>query len=808
MTDYSLLNHAPDAIIVADASGKIVFANPRVEDVFGFTSDELLGRSVDDLIPPGARKAHTAHRAAFAAAPRARSMAEGRTLTALRKDGAEVPVEISLSPLKDADGRFTIAAVRDVSSRVLLQKEAELLHQMALTTATAQTYKDALADAIQAICNQTPWTFGVSFLLHRSGATLEPGAAWFPQRGPAEERAFAEIRSFFETLTFTEGQGLCGRVWATGQPEWVDDLSRDGSLSPAVAKAVKAHGIKAALGVPVGPEGNTVAVIVLMRTDAAPRDDRLVRLIVASAAQLASAFARRSAEHALLDAARLAQGIVENSRVPQLVLDADLRIELANPAFHQCFKTTPAETNRRNLFSITDGAWDIPVLKEVLLALLPRNTRYLDLKLEHEFPRVGLKHLILNVRRIYRDDEPTKHVLVSIEDRSVEAELEERVRHTDRLESVGRLAGGVAHDFNNMLMPILGYAELITAQLAADDPAREDLGQIVKAAERAAALTRQLLAFGGKQVLRPRPLDLNTILKGLEGFLSRAIGDNMELRLNLGHDLRKTRIDPSQVEQCVLNLVLNARDAMPGGGVIEIDTRNCELNDAYARAHEGATPGSFVCLAVRDSGAGLDATARAHLFEPFFSTKGGQGTGLGLASVYGIVRQMGGHIAMRSETGQGAEFTLHFPITDEEQDIGAPKQVAASDALATGSESILLVEDDEGVRSTVGRILLRGGYTVLSAATPREALELSRRHRGRIDLLISDVVLPGLSGPELTAQLLASRHELRVILMSGYSDEAITRHGSLGEGMEFMEKPFSVTALLNTVRQLLDRPVK
>jgi len=392
------------------------------------------------------------------------------------------------------------------------------------------------------------------------------------------------------------------------------------------------------------------------------------------------------------------------------------------------------------------------------------------------------------------------------EDASERWHLEEQLRRAQKMEAVGRLAGGVAHDFNNLLTIVMGYSDLLLERFGATDAMRAYVEEIKKAGQRAASLTRQLLAFGRRQVLAPQVLDLNAVVTNVDKMLRRLIGANIELSAVLEPELGRVKADPGQIEQVILNLVLNARDAMPQGGQLTLETANVELNEGYARSHESVLPGRYVMLAVSDSGMGMDAETQAHIFEPFFTTKKeGKGTGLGLATVYGIVKQSGGHIWLYSEPNQGTAFKIYLPTVPQ----AVRKAVGAAPerrSLRRGSETILLVEDEEGVRDLAGRILELKGYKVIMASNPTEAAQAFERHEGPIHLLLTDVVMPTMSGRQLAEHLALLRPELKVLYMSGYTDNAIVPHGILEEGVQFLQKPFTPDSLIHKVREALDAP--
>ena len=383
--------------------------------------------------------------------------------------------------------------------------------------------------------------------------------------------------------------------------------------------------------------------------------------------------------------------------------------------------------------------------------------------------------------------------------------VEERMMHAEKIESVGRLAGGIAHDFNNLLTAILGYAELLLGSRSADDPDRSDLEEIQKAGKRAAALTQKLLAFSSKQVLMPKDVDLNLAVGGLQSMLARLIREDIVLTCQLAPAPAIVRIDPTQLEQAILNLVLNARDALPTGGRISLEVALVSLPRVELPPDQVSAPGDYVRLRVIDNGVGIPPAARAHLFEPFFTTKEvGKGIGLGLASVYGIVRQSNGSITVDSDPGAGSVFTMHFPAVAPAVKVEVAPPVVVEGVH--GGETILLVEDEDCVRVIIGAVLRRQGYHVLEASTSQAACEVFRQHAG-IDLLLSDVVMPHMSGPELAQRLIGLRPDLCVLFISGYTAMLMPLVGG-NPNIGFLEKPFQASVLTDRVRQLLAGPAR
>lgn len=381
-------------------------------------------------------------------------------------------------------------------------------------------------------------------------------------------------------------------------------------------------------------------------------------------------------------------------------------------------------------------------------------------------------------------------------------QLEDQLRQAQKMEAVGMLAGGVAHDFNNLLTIITGYSQLVLNSLRVDDPNRYSVEQILKAAERAAGLTQQLLAYSRRQVLQPKVLDINRLVSSLTTMLQRLIGEDVDLRLVLRPDVGRIHADAGQVEQVLMNLVVNARDAMPNGGMLTVETANVELDESYTNRHMEVKSGSYIMLAVSDNGAGMDEATSARLFEPFFTTKGaGKGTGLGLSTVFGIVKRCGGSLQVSSELGRGTSVKVFLPRIDQPLALDPEAQ---RKVVARGHETILLVEDDDMVRNLVRETLHRTGYTVVDANSPVEACRAADEFPGTIHLLITDVVMPKINGRELAGQLVRRRPGLKVLYMSGYTDSAIASMGGLQKEVAFLQKPFTPVGLVEKVREVLE----
>jgi PAS domain S-box-containing protein len=611
--------------------------------------------------------------------------------------------------------------------------------------------------------------------------------------------------TFGPPLVFPHGTGVSGRAVKDLAPVVTPDLLTDSriTLTPELrTRLEQAPSYRAVLAVPLLVKDSVIGALGVGAPKGRLFQDDEIRVTetLANHAALALENAR------LYDAARhtrdFLQSIAENSADAIVTTDGRGRITYFSRGAEDLFGWKADEILGRPVAEFYPGG------REEARSVMRRLEREGRIRnYETAFWAKDGRWVTVNTSvSILRDRTGgTVGTLGVMKDITERKQLEDQLRQSQKMEAIGRLAGGVAHDFNNLLMVIVGRADLLLDELAADHPLRRHVALIQKTSDRGAALVQQLLAFSRKQVLQPTVLDLNALVAKMEKLLRRLIGEHIELVTVLAPGTAHVQADRTQLEQAILNLVVNARDAMPSGGRLVLETAKVELDQTYVRWHRSARSGQHVMLSVSDTGVGMDAETQSRLFEPFFTTKPpGQGTGLGLATVYGIVKQSGGNIWVYSEPGQGATFKIYLPEAEEP---GTPGESSISRlAVPEGSETVLLVEDDEEVRGVAREMLEKKGYRVLEARHGAEALRTAQQHAGPLHLLVTDVVMPQLGGPDLVIQLKALRPETKVLYMSGHSEHLLMPDRLDRPGPEFLQKPFRAEALARKVREVLDRP--
>jgi len=610
---------------------------------------------------------------------------------------------------------------------------------------------------------------------------------------------------WISALDVPEGRGLSGRAIRENRPVVLRDILTDPDMRPW-RESVRTAQLRSGAAFPLSIGGRAVGVFSIAAREVGFFDEMEVKLLAELASDLSYALEkleqedrRREAEKALSAERDRLETVTRHAGVGLAVFSREHRTVWANQVMQEIFGD-PVGRTCNEIFGVRAGADSDCIITETFASGAQRLEREI-IGRSADGRRIWSQIIASPMR-----DAAGKvaSVLLAVVPTTERKLLEEQLRQAQKMEAVGRLAGGVAHDFNNLLTAIQGYAELLTEDIPSADKRHKDAREIVLAAQRAAALTRQLLAFSRRQVLAPQVIDINETVTGLADLLRRMVGEHIRLVLRLEPALGLVRVDPGQLEQVIVNLAVNARDAMPRGGTLTIATRNAARGADPGGDHPVSGSAADAMLEISDTGEGMDERTMNRIFEPFFTTKPkGKGTGLGLSTVFGIVKQSGGEIAVQSQPGQGATFRVQFPRCNKEK---SAKPAPESAAVPRGSETVLIAEDEAPVRALAERLLRRQGYQVLSAPDGVAALHAAQSHRGTLHLLVTDVVMPGLSGPDLAAQLSEQRPGLKVLFISAYAEEAILSRGALSLGAAFLPKPFSRAHLLRKVRETLDLP--
>jgi signal transduction histidine kinase/CheY-like chemotaxis protein len=606
------------------------------------------------------------------------------------------------------------------------------------------------------------------------------------------------------------GQGVLGTAIRTRRAFIIRDLAHDSRFG-VWRKSVEEEGLGSAIGVPLVVDNQVYGALAIYAKDSAAFEEAEVGLLEDMGANIAHGMAGLRVQRERDASSRIAADLLEHLRRAQKVA------QIGTWEMDPVTRKTRGSEESFAIYGMTPTAdWSIPI-DELKACALAEYRPLLEQRLSDFFagretydvefairrPSDGEIRFVHNRAELLREPDGRASLAVgTIQDITGRRQLEQQLLQAQKMESVGRLAGGVAHDFNNLLTVIHSYTNILMKSVGQEHPFYGDLREIQRAAHRAGELTRQLLAFSRKQVLQPRVMDLNQVVEAADRMLRRLIGEDIELVCIPGAGLGKVFADPGQIEQVLMNLAVNARDAMAHGGRLTIETSNIQLTADYAAVHRDVRPGPYVMLAVTDSGEGMDAETRSHIFEPFFTTKKERGTGLGLSTVYGIVRQSEGHIWVYSEVGRGSTFKVYLPFATGEESMSTPPPIEQLGGRAI--ETILVVEDDEQVRTVICRTLERAGYTVLSAADPPTAMSVARQYQGSLHLLLTDVVLPGITGPVLARELSALSPTTKIMFMSGYTDNAIVHQGLLERDVAFLQKPFTPQALAAKIREVLD----
>ena len=761
-----LIDTASEGIWIADARAHITYANQRLAEMLGYTVEEMIGRSAFEVLDDDTRAGMKVNWQR-----RLQGIEEQYDLRLIRKDGSALWVILSATPIRDEQGQVTgaLAMLTDITRRKQTEEEK------AQFAAQIEEQRQRLNNIVASV----------------------PGVVWEAWGEPdAATQRINFVSDYVETML-----GYSVEEWLSTPNFWLSIVHPDDRERTARSAAADFASGKSSNTLEfrwVAKDGRVLWVqsisAVITDHEGRPVGLRGVTIDISEG---------KRAEEAVKQAEEKYRSIFENAVEGIFQSTADGRFISVNPAMARILGY---ESPEELIAHRTDIGTQHYVDENSRAVLEPMLTAHgVAVGYECEVYRKDRSKIwtVENVRAIRDEGGAALYYEGSIEDITERKTLEEHVRQSQKLEAIGMLAGGIAHDFNNLLTVIGGYSDLTLARLREEDPLRSNISEVKKAAERAAGLTRQLLAFSRKQVLQPKVLDLNAVVSELEKLLRRLIGEDIGFRTALESSLGSVKADPGQIEQIIMNLAVNARDAMPRGGKLTIETQNVDLDEYYAKRHIAVIPGPYVMLAVSDTGTGIDQETQARIFDPFFTTKeAGKGTGLGLSTVYGIVKQSGGNIWVYSEVGRGTTFKVYLPRVDE----GAQeyKRGAETEGAIQGAETVLVAEDEEMVRKLACKVLEMTGYQVLEAANGSTALLICERHKEPIHLVITDVIMPEMSGRELADRLAQLRPEMKVLYMSGYTDNAIVHHGVLDEGASFIQKPFATHALARKVREVLD----
>ena len=777
-----LVECAPEAITILDTSHRVMRINSEFVRMFGFPTDEVLGKSLAELIVPPERTAESDW---------IQEAVENGQKVALetkrqRKDGTILDVSVSCVPVLVGEKQVGICALyRDIEEHKRAQALSSALYRIAERTSSASHLQGFYA-SIHNIVGELMNARNFYIALYDSATQLLSFPHFVDEQDPTP-------------VPRRLGRGLTEYVLRTGEPllatpEAFDDLHARGEVDLIGSPSLDW------MGVPLRAGNLTFGALVVQSYHEDVRfGERDKEILTFVSQQLASAIDHNRHEEALRHSEARYRSLVQSAVYGIYRASIDGRFLDVNPALIHMLGYDSGEAvlkldPQREVFLE-------PAAHAHLMQEFQRTGKLDSAEVRWKRKDGGAITVRLSGRSVAAADEGDPALEIIAEDVTERRALEDQFRQAQKMEAVGRLAGGVAHDFNNLLMVVSGYTEVLLEQLRKDDPLLAKVQAIQQAADRATTLTRQLLAFSRKQLLELKVVDVNAIVADMERLLRPLIGENIDLTTKLASNVGHTRADAGQLEQVIMNLVVNAKDAMPTGGRILIQTSEEEL-DAVRREHSLIQPGSYILLSVSDTGAGMDKETQSRIFEPFFTTKEkGKGTGLGLSTVYGIVKQTGGYIFAHSELGSGSTFRIYLPKVADPP--GQPGLVKHTQAPSGGSETVLLVEDEDSVRELVRETLQSKGYTVMEACDGINGMKVAETHDGKIDILITDVVMPGMSGRELAQRVSASRPTIKVLYLSGYTEDAIIHEGVLDPGTAFLQKPFTLQALARKVRDVL-----
>lgn len=786
----SLIANIPDVTWTADSAGRVVYASENVGVILGYSPSEVYSDDSfwEKIIHPEDRaRVMAAYQSLFETGARYDEQYRMR-----KNDGSWAWVYDRATSTYVKDGRrLTDGVLTDITER----KMSDLLRSITLYLKDTDSFGSAMGMVIEKVRELTGWSYGEAWIPKPDGSYMEHSLIW--RASAPEHDRFAEAS---KSTGILPGSGVPGRAWVEKKAIWVSDISENGDQFVR-AEAAEQAGFRSAVGVPVIEDGRALAVLVFLMSERVEQDRRMMSFIEAITAQLGSSLQRKLAEEARIEIQQRYEGLLDSITVgvykDTLSMDCHL-----------------LEVNRA-LVTMLDGDTDEDLLSRSSAEFYVDKARRAEIAgklLRDGFIRGEEAELVtLKGRRIWVSISAVKKtgsdgkecVDGIIEDISERRKLEEQLRHAQKLEAVGQLAGGVAHDFNNILTAMIGYGHLLLMKKGEDETVRSYADHMLTLSEKAAHLTQSLLAFSRKQVMNPQPLELNGLIKKVEKILCRLIGEEVDLRVNLAEKDINVKADPMQMEQVFMNLATNARDAMPGGGKLVITSEVVEIGSEFIASHGYGEKGDYALITVSDTGAGMDDETRKRIFEPFFTTKEvGKGTGLGLAVVYGIVKQHNGYINVYSEPGMGSIFKIYLPIIDASEQA---QEKEPQEGFQGGNETVLLAEDEKEVREVNRSVLEEFGYRVIEAVDGADAVRRFIENRDEIDILLFDLIMPQKNGREAYEEIVRVKPGIKAIFLSGYAADMMRSRGLIGAAMEFICKPVSPGELLKKVREALDK---
>ncbi|MEX2285080.1 MAG: PAS domain S-box protein, partial [Gemmatimonadota bacterium] len=791
----AVLDSVLDCIVTIDAQGTVVEFNAAAEQTFGYTKAEAVGRALSDLIiPPAFREAHKAGMARYRSTGVGPLLGKVIEITAMRSDGSIIPVELAITAILTETPTIFTGVMRDITQRKRTEDDVRnraMLSSLAATVGLALTRSESLATALRQCAEALVTHLGAAF-----------ARIWTLN----EREAMLELQASAGQYTRLDGphgkiplgQFKIGRIARDRKPHLTNLVMGDPEVIDQ--EWPQREEIVSFAGHPLVVDDRVVGVMAVFSRHAL--SDHVLSNLGSVAQHIALGIERHRSAEALRTAEERVRFALESADVGIWDMDYRTGVLRWSETIEAQYGLQPG-TFDGTVEMFTQGVHpeDRQILLDTIDAAMKTGSDFTTLH-RTIWPDSTVRWLSGAGRiQLDHDGKPMRGVGIS-QDVTERRLLEEQYQQAQKMEAIGRLAGGVAHDFNNLLTAILGYCDLLLGDLDPSNPTRADIEEIQKAGMRASGLTRQLLAFSRKQIIEPTLLDLNAVVSDMEPMLERLIGEDVTIVLALRSGPARVMADHGQVEQIVMNLAVNARDAMPRGGRLTIQTEQVELDENYTKTHHSFKPGHYVALTVTDTGTGMTPDVQARLFEPFFTTKElGKGTGLGLATVHGMVTRSGGSVQVYSEVDRGSSFKVYFPIADHaEMTVPLPVPVSSP---RVGVQTVLVVEDESGLRELARRLLERQGYKVLLAANAADALALFDLN-GAIDVVLTDVVMPGGSGPDLIKKLVERQPALKVIYMSGYTEETISHHGILDPGIAFLHKPFTADSLGRKLREILD----